>query len=170
MNLWWMKHHFNSDLCLKMDLFMLPNWGVRNQPVKPVEGEIMLCLATNNRAPFSLVNASCFSNGPIKGNHPWSSLGMSHIDYLTMSKLCSQITDNTYCVCAHVCPGPKWANKRPFSHLFRLKSAHAKERMEGNESREGDQGGNKEHNGLVICLFHHFLRLFSVSAQLTLNP
>lgn len=80
-----MHHHFISDLPLKMDLFLLPNWGVKNQPMKPVEGKIKLCLANNNIAPFSLVNASCSSNGPIKGNQAWSSLGMSQIDYLTMS-------------------------------------------------------------------------------------
>lgn len=89
-----MQYHFISDLPLKMDLFLLLNWGVKNQPMKPVEGKIKQCLANNNIAPFSLVNASCSSNGPIKGNQPWSSLGMSQIDYLTMSKLCSQITDN----------------------------------------------------------------------------
>lgn len=50
-------------------------------------------LAHNNAAPSSLVNASCSSNGPIKGNQPWSFVGMSQIDYLTMSKLCSQITE-----------------------------------------------------------------------------
>ncbi len=60
----------------------------------------MQSLANNNIAPFSLVNASCSSNGPIKGNQPWSSLGMSQIDYVTMSRLCSQITDNRDGICA----------------------------------------------------------------------
>lgn len=68
--------------------------------MKPVEGKIKQCLANNNIAPFSLVSASYSSNGPIKGNQPWSFLGMSQIDYLTMSKLCSQITDNRDGVCA----------------------------------------------------------------------
>lgn len=88
----------------------------------------MQCLANNNIAPFSLVNASCSRNGPIKGNQPWSSLGMSQIDYLTMSKVCSQITEMVF---VHVCPGPNWPNKQPFSHLFRPYSAHAKEWMGG---------------------------------------
>lgn len=135
-----MRYHFNSYLPLNMDLFLLLNWGVKSQPMKPVEGKIMQCLANNNIAPYSLVNASCSSNGPIKGSQPWSSLGMSQIDYLTMSKLCSQITDNRDGVCAHVCPGPNWANKGPFSHLFRLQSAHAKVWMGRNGSKEGGSG------------------------------
>lgn len=67
--------------------------------MKPVEGEIKQCLANNNIAPFSLVSASCSVIAQLREINPLSFLGMSQIDYLTMSKLCSQITENKDGVC-----------------------------------------------------------------------
>lgn len=58
----------------------------------------------------------------------------------------SQITETVFVHVWKVRPGPNWANKQQFSHLFRLKSAHA--------NNWSGRKGNKEwgvHGGLLTC-------------------